>query len=221
MTSDPWHQLRAFAAEHSLVLTDAMLSALRAHWRLVEDANRTQNLTSIAAEGRAAEFHYLDSLAVLWCGMHCPEGACRALDAGSGAGFPGIPLKIVRPDWDVTLADARLRRVRFLERCIAELGLSGCRAVHARLGKGDEGLDGRFDLVLARAFADPAAAVRDLARSLAPGGRLALYTTRKADEDVARIAREATKRHMAFAAQHAVPLPTARDHVVIELVRSG
>ena len=112
--------------------------------------NRVTNLTTITDPLDVALKHYVDAVAAAaWIG----DGA-RVLDAGSGGGFPGIPLNIVRPDLSVTLVDSVRKKVSFLKHAIRSLGLNGIDAVHGRLE--DLGLlpgyRGKYDLVVCRAF---------------------------------------------------------------------
>src|SRR5690606_26572411 len=97
--------------------------------------------------------HFVDSLTVLKTGVF--ERGARVVDVGSGAGFPGVPLKIARPDLSMVLLDATLKRVRFLQAVIERLGLEGMEAVHGRaeeLGR-RPGWAGSFDVAVARAVA--------------------------------------------------------------------
>jgi 16S rRNA (guanine527-N7)-methyltransferase len=114
--------------------------------------NRKVNLTSITAPEEVLEKHFLDSLAVL------PElgNATTLLDLGAGAGFPGLPLRIARPDLSVTLVDSVGKKVAFMKHMIARLGLRpGARAVHVRAaGQPErEGLQ-QASVVICRAFLD-------------------------------------------------------------------
>jgi len=94
---------------------------------------------------------FLDSL--LFRGL-LPAGAREVLDAGSGAGVPGIPLKLVEPDLRLTLVESRQRRASFLSTAIRELGLSDTRVVADRLESVVRESAGRFDAVVARCAGD-------------------------------------------------------------------
>ena len=109
--------------------------------------NRRINLTTITEPYAMAEKHYIDSLAAV---IHIPQGA-SLLDIGAGGGFPGIPLKIVRPDIQVALIDARARKVSFLKHAIRVIGLDGAEAVHERIDP-LENKAPRFDVVISRAL---------------------------------------------------------------------
>lgn len=91
--------------------------------------NQRMNLTSITDPAEVAVKHFADSLSVLRAGV--PENA-RLADIGTGGGFPGLPLAIVRPDLRVVLLDSVAKKVRFLNEACVKLGLSNCTAVAGR-----------------------------------------------------------------------------------------
>jgi 16S rRNA (guanine527-N7)-methyltransferase len=93
--------------------------------------NRRINLTSLRAPEEIISRHFLDSLLLL---PHLPETG-RLLDIGSGAGFPGLPLKIVRPGLTVDLAEATAKKASFLKEAVRRLGLSGVNVFPVFLGK--------------------------------------------------------------------------------------
>jgi 16S rRNA (guanine527-N7)-methyltransferase len=128
-----------------LALPAVALDRLLDYLDLLERWNRVHNLTAVRDREQMVARHLLDSLAVL---PHV-HGA-RLLDVGSGAGLPGIPLAVARPDLSVCLVDARVKRVAFLRHVRAKLGLSNVEPVHARIE--DYRAERRFDTVIARAF---------------------------------------------------------------------
>jgi len=114
--------------------------------------NQKINLTAIRSEKGMVLKHFLDSLSV---NPYLPKHS-SILDIGSGAGFPGIALKIVQPTLEVTLIDSVRKKVDFQRHILRILGLKGTEAIHGRVQ--DKGilqdLGGRFDIVLSRAFSD-------------------------------------------------------------------
>jgi 16S rRNA (guanine527-N7)-methyltransferase len=114
--------------------------------------------------------HYVDSLAA----VPFIGDATRVLDAGSGGGFPGIPLKILRPDLSLTLVDSVRKKISFLKQAIRTLELTDVDAVHGRLESMERQPDyrGMFDLVICRAFSSLVDFVARTEDFLAPGGRL-------------------------------------------------
>ncbi len=132
--------------------------------------NRTTNLTAIVDPMDVAVKHYVDTLAVV---SRIGE-AKRVLDAGSGGGFPGLPLKIMRPDLSLTLVDSVRKKVTFLKHAIRTLGLDNIEAVHGRLeelAKSPPYQSG-FDLVVCRAFSSVEKFALLGMPFLAQGGRL-------------------------------------------------
>lgn len=150
---------------------------LLAYLGLLERWNRTYNLTAVRKPGEMVHRHILDSLSVLpWC----TEG--HLLDAGTGAGLPGIPLAIANPGLEVTLVDSVGKKVRFMNHVKRELGLSNIQPVQARL----EGFaaDSPLDAVISRAFSNLGAfatAARHLAGS---STRLLAMKGRSPEEEI-------------------------------------
>jgi 16S rRNA (guanine527-N7)-methyltransferase len=112
---------------------------------------------------RIWERHVLNSAAL----APLVPAAARVIDLGSGAGLPGIPLAIARPDLDLVLLEPLLRRVRFLEDCLTRLSLS---KVHIHRGRAEDGIGVRADVVVVRAVAALDAIVGMSSRLLVPGG---------------------------------------------------
>jgi 16S rRNA (guanine527-N7)-methyltransferase len=135
----------------ALGLDASLAPPLERYLALLNEWNAIHNLTAIRDPADQVTKHLLDSLSVLpWI----PERG-RLLDAGTGAGLPGIPLALARPELEVTLLDSRNKKVQFCQAAIDALGLAGTgrtprvRAVHARC----EAFQGpRFDVVISRAF---------------------------------------------------------------------
>jgi 16S rRNA (guanine527-N7)-methyltransferase len=134
------------------VLTSDQQRHFTQYLRLLLEWNQRINLISPGDEDRIAERHILESLAVLsvW---PFPEGA-SVLDLGSGGGFPGIPLKIMRPDLSMTLLESRQKKALFLNTIVRELKLEGCRVVNARAEELAQSSGELFSIVIARAVAD-------------------------------------------------------------------
>ena len=114
--------------------------------------NQKINLTAIRSEKGIVLKHFLDSLSV---SPYLPEYS-SVLDIGSGAGFPGIPLKIVQPALRMTLIDSVRKKIDFQRHIIRMLDLRGTEAIHGRAQDGEilQNLGGRFDITLSRAFSD-------------------------------------------------------------------
>ena len=142
-----------------LELAPEQIDQLLGYLGLMQRWNRAYNLTAVREVADMVTRHLLDSLAVLpWI----PAG--RLLDAGTGAGLPGVPLAIARPGLQVTLLDSAGKKIRFLNQVRRELGLQNIEPVQARLEAWAPELP--FDAIISRAFAslaDFAGAARRLA----------------------------------------------------------
>lgn len=100
-------------------LNDEQTEAMFDYWQLLSSANRDINLTTITEEDEAAVKHFYDSM---FCQGLLPQSA-RVIDVGTGAGFPGIPLKIARPDLQLTLLDSVAKKTNFVESSSAKVGI--------------------------------------------------------------------------------------------------
>lgn len=134
---------------------------------LIAKWNQVHNLTAIRDATRMVTHHLLDSLAVLQA-IDAP--ARRLLDVGSGAGLPGIPLAIARPQWSVTLIDSHHKKGAFLAQAVGELGIANARVVVDRVEAWAP--DERFDAVISRAFSDLPEFAQLAGRLRSPGGEL-------------------------------------------------
>jgi 16S rRNA (guanine527-N7)-methyltransferase len=114
--------------------------------------NQKINLTAVRSEKGIVLKHFLDSLSV----YPYLSKAASLLDVGSGAGFPGIPLKIVQPSLEITLIDSVRKKVDFQRHILRMLGLKGVQAIHGRVQDKEilQALTGQFDAVTSRAFSD-------------------------------------------------------------------
>jgi len=137
------------AGELGVTLSTEMAESFQVYYKELIKWNAKINLTAITSEGDVLVRHFLDSLTPLPKLYNCES----FLDLGAGGGFPGIPLKIAKPDLKVVLVDSVDKKVKFMNHIIRTLGLEGIRAVHGRAE--DEGLIkelGLFDCVISRAF---------------------------------------------------------------------
>ncbi|MCX6362556.1 MAG: 16S rRNA (guanine(527)-N(7))-methyltransferase RsmG [Armatimonadetes bacterium] len=139
---------------------------------LLYQANAVVNLTRVP-ETDFVELHCLDSLLV--CRAIDMRRVRTVMDLGCGAGFPGIPLKIMWPHLRVVLVDSTLKKLRFAEDACTKLGLSGIRTVHGRAEERIVELTYRSDLVVARAVAPMVRLVPWMAPYVKPGGRAVAY----------------------------------------------
>lgn len=156
-------------------LTVSRLQALQfaRHGQLLMQWNRKINLTSITDPIQVAVKHYLDAIAPL---NHIPaEG--RLLDIGTGGGFPGIPLKIMRPSQTMTLIDSVRKKINFVKHVLRRLGLDRIEALHARAeGLWANGAHAqKYAMIVSRALADLNAVAQMAAPLLADQGCIVAY----------------------------------------------
>lgn len=137
---------------------------LIAYLRLIEKWNRVHNLTAVREPEQMVVLHLLDSLTLL---PHVAEKA-SLLDVGTGAGLPGIPLAIARPELQVTLLDSNHKKTTFLTQAKAELGLANVRIVSERVESWQPA--DKFDAVVSRAFSELSDFVTQARHLVAPGG---------------------------------------------------
>jgi 16S rRNA (guanine527-N7)-methyltransferase len=189
----------------------AQLSALIA---LLAKWNGTYNLTAIREPAKMVTHHLIDSLAVL-TRLAVAQGA-RLVDIGCGAGLPGLPLAIARPDVAVTLLDSNGKKIAFVRQAIGELGLGNATAVAARAETFVPAAP--FDVVVSRAFSDLATFVAAGRRLLAPG---AVLVAMKGVLPAAEIAALPPGIRVVAAPALAVPGVEGQRHLVIMNQESG
>lgn len=156
-----------------LDLDDRAIDRLGRYLDELQKWNKRINLVAAAPQKTLIESHFLDSLTLLPLLGGCPLPGL--LDVGSGAGFPGLVLKIARPDLQVTLVEPRQKRTSFLRQVIRILDLQGINVLETRLEEGNAALAGwRNDapLVTSRAFASIRLFLETAAPFTATGGRV-------------------------------------------------
>jgi 16S rRNA (guanine527-N7)-methyltransferase len=140
------------AKAFGLLLSEATLNAFDLYLGELVKWNRKINLTAIRTEREIVVKHFLDSLSV----FPLLTDISALLDIGSGAGFPGIPLRLVEPSLSVTLVDGVLKKVDFQKHIIRSLRLQGIETVHGRVEDGAirKGREEKYDGAVSRAFSD-------------------------------------------------------------------
>jgi 16S rRNA (guanine527-N7)-methyltransferase len=174
---------------------------------LLEKWNRVYNLTAIRDRGKMVSGHLLDCLAVI------PYvTGTRVLDVGSGAGFPGIPVAVARPDIQIVLLDSNHKKTAFLRQVVADLQLKNATVTCERVEAWHGGE--KFDCIISRAFAEIAEFIALTRHLLAPGGIFAAMKGVHPFEEIERLPPDFRVRQVhAFA----VPgLETERHLVLIE-----
>ena len=167
--------------ELALALPASAAERLLQYIALLAKWNRSYNLTAIRDPLGMVQQHLLDSLAVL---PHLPMqgSAARIVDAGSGAGLPGVPLAVARPDWRVALVEANQKKAAFLRQVMIELTLDNVE-VHA-LRVETWRPDNAFAVVISRAFARLADFIAACRHLVAPGGVFAAMKGRNPEAEI-------------------------------------
>ena len=140
------------ASEWGLQVTEKVAGAFQKYYEILEEKNRVMNLTAITEENEAAALHFLDSLALLPMTDFKQKSV---IDIGSGAGFPGLPLKLMEPSLSLTLLDAQQKRIEFLNKLCDKLELKDVRCQHARAEEAAHMTEQRdyYDIAVSRAVA--------------------------------------------------------------------
>ena len=174
------------AARLGLRLSVAQLEGFRRYYRWLIRWNDRINLTTVTEWEAVQTRHFLDSLSVIEAVPAATLESGRFVDIGTGAGLPGIPLKLAFAGARGTLVDATAKKVDPLNRLVDDLGLDGIEAIHGRaetLGHSDELREG-FDLVVARAVA-PMPVLAELTLPFCRvGGTVVVHKTDRAEAEI-------------------------------------
>ena len=135
-------------AQLDLPLPDGAAERFQAYYELLNERNKVMNLTAITGEAETARLHFLDCAALLKAADFAGK---QVIDVGTGAGFPGVPLKIAEPSIRLTLLDSQAKRIRFLDEVIAVLGLTDTETVLSRAEEAPARFREHFDIACARA----------------------------------------------------------------------
>lgn len=144
--------IKSATSGYKAELNEYQLNQLKKYYELLAEWNKKINLTAITDKQGVAVKHFADSLALLNY-VDIPQNS-SVIDVGTGAGFPGIVLKIARPDINLTLLDSLQKRLTFLENVLSELSLDAT-IIHSRAEEGGQNMDLResFDFSVSRAVA--------------------------------------------------------------------
>jgi len=203
--AESYRRLEKGAAELGVALGRGERSKLLQYLALLEKWNQAYNLTAIRDVGRMVSGHLLDCLSVV------PYlTGTRMLDAGSGAGFPGIPVAVAKPDIQVVLLDSNQKKTAFLRQAVADLQLKNATVVCQRVEAWRTGE--KFDFIISRAFAEIAEFVALTEHLLAPGGVFAAMKGVYPFEEIERMPPNLRVRQ-----SHALAVPglEAERHLVL------
>lgn len=170
------------AEQLNIELDENQINQLMLYAKLLVEWNEKMNLTAITDEEGIATKHFLDSLTALTTGYV----SGKVIDVGTGAGFPGLVLKIAKPEIELTLLDSLNKRITFLKSVSEEMGLDGIEFVHSRAEDGGQNAmyRGKFDTVVSRAVANMATLSEWCIPFLKVGGRLLALKGPSAGEEL-------------------------------------
>lgn len=193
-----------------LSLSDQQLAQFVRYQQELLDWNTRFNLTAITNPEDVQMKHFLDSLSLL-VAYNRPQA--RLLDIGSGAGFPGVPLKIARPEWKITLLEATGKKVTFLRHVIETLRLDGVVAIQGRAEELAHQLAyrGAFDLLTARAVASLSTLLEYSAPYCRVGGAIICQKKGELADELSRGKRAAGQLGARFKADLLVQIPDLAD----------
>ena len=176
-------ELRAAAEAASLSLSEEQILKFTRYDALLVDWNERMNLTAITEPRDVAVKHMVDSLTAYDAALF--SGAPTVIDVGTGAGFPGIPLKIFDPSIRLTLMDSLAKRLAFLEAVVEDLGLTGVTCVHARAEDAahEPQRRERYDIAVSRAVARLPVLLEYTLPFVKKGGHLIALKGRTAEEE--------------------------------------
>lgn len=160
--------------------TDEILQKFSLYFDLLIEWNNKFNLTAITEKNDVQIKHFIDSL----LGNSLIEKGANVCDIGSGAGFPSLPLAIIRNDCNFTLVDSLGKRVTFLNEAISQLELSNCTAIHARAEDFAAQNFQKYNVCVARAVAPMQILLEYTLPTIKVGGHLLAYKSIGADDEV-------------------------------------
>jgi len=140
--------------ELEITLSKKQMDQFIKYYEMLVEKNKVMNLTGITEWEEVVQKHFLDSLSLVYA-VDIEDGM-KVLDLGTGAGFPGIPLKIAFPEMQIVLLDSLNKRIKFLQEVVDALDLKGIKAIHGRAEDFAQKGEYResFDLVVSRAVAN-------------------------------------------------------------------
>ena len=184
MDRSKFHILEDGCQAFGVTLTEKQIEQFEKYYELLVEWNKVMNLTGITEFDEVMQKHFVDS--VLKSEIFIKEDTKTLIDVGTGAGFPGVPLKIMYPQLKVTLLDSLNKRLNFLNQVIEKLGLENIATVHYRAEDGARKAELReqFDCVVSRAVANMSTLCEYCLPYAKVGGCFVAYKSGNAEEEI-------------------------------------
>lgn len=179
--------LKKAGQEIGITFSEVQIHQFLDYYECLVEKNKVMNLTAITEYEEVVLKHFIDSLSIV---KAIDMKKCKkVIDIGTGAGFPGIPLKIAFPELELVLLDSLNKRVLFLKETIDKLGLTGITAVHARAEDAarKETYRESFDLCVSRAVANLSSLSEYCLPFVAKGGLFVSYKASDVEEEVKEV----------------------------------
>lgn len=179
-------KMTAGLEEVGISLSDHQMDQFYQYYELLIEWNKVMNLTAITELDEVVSKHFVDSLTLIRAVSDINEIKGRVIDVGTGAGFPGIPLKIAFPNLKITLLDSLNKRIKFLNEVIGQLALDEVMTIHGRaedFGR-NPGYREQYDYCVSRAVANAATLSEYCLPFVKVGGCFIPYKSGKIDEEL-------------------------------------
>lgn len=179
--------LKKKAKDLGIELSEKQLSQFQTYYEMLIEKNKVMNLTAITEWDEVVDKHFIDSISLIKAADL--ESGKKLLDLGCGAGFPGIPLKIVFPELKITLLDSLNKRILFLQDVISELGLTDIEALHGRAEDYARKAEYReqYDYCVSRAVANLTTLSEYCLPYVKKGGQFISYKSGKVKEELKEV----------------------------------
>ena len=217
-------ELKNRAAQMDIELSDRQLSQFEAYGALLVEWNEKMNLTAITDPEEILEKHFLDSISSvpLVREMENPEEPLSMIDVGTGAGFPGVPIKIVCPEIHLTLLDSLQKRIGFLQEVVKDLELTDVECLHDRAEEAAhrEEMRESFDVAVSRAVAALPVLLEYCTPYVAEGGVFLAYKGPTMMEELAQSQNAMRKLNVEMSVLHQ-EMSMENDHFIGVFLKTG